>query len=58
MPSLGGDDEVALRPRLAEVGALQLSASRFQESALFSRRNSVGVSPVAALKARLNGPID
>jgi hypothetical protein len=36
----------------------QLSAGRFQESAMFSLRNSVGVKPVAALKARLKGPMD
>ena len=28
------------------------------DSASASRRNSVGVRPVSALKARLNGPID
>ena len=37
---------------------LQGSAGRFQESALYFLRNSVGVRPVAALNARLNGPID
>jgi hypothetical protein len=37
---------------------MQLSAGRFQDSASFCLRNSVGVKPVAALNARLNGPMD
>src|SRR5664279_5185362 len=45
-------------PRLAEARRHRDAAGRFQESASFWRRNSLGVSPVAALKARLNGPID
>lgn len=43
---------------LARVCKFQNPASRFQDSAIFCLRNSVGVSPVAALKARLKGPID
>ena len=56
-PGEANDDDVCQRC-LAEACTRQPSASRFQEPASFSRRNSVGVRPVAALNARLNGPID
>ena len=58
-PACGdADDAVPRPPGLAECDETQFSARRFQESASFSRRNSVGVRPVAALKARLKGPMD
>ncbi len=53
-----GDDRRHPPTSLAESFEAKLSAGRFQESAMFFFRNSVGVRPVAALKARLNGPID
>jgi hypothetical protein len=51
-PGDQADDAQTRRDHLAESCCLQDSAGRFQESASLRLRKSLGVSPVAALKAR------